>query len=311
VPEPAPFLADIAEGPAGGRACWLRAADGVRLRACVWPEGEKGTVLLFPGRTEYIEKYSRPAAELAARGWRSVAIDWRGQGLSARLLDDPAMGHVVHFRDYQKDVAALSEFIVAEDLSGPFFLIAHSMGGAIGLGALHEGLAVRAAAFSAPMWGIHLTARQRPMAWALALAARALGLEHRYAPSTSAASYLAEADFAGNLLTSDPESWAWMQSHLKAHPELALGGPSIGWLREALFETRRLMRLPAPDVPALAFLGSEERVVDPRPVIRRMRSWPRGRLELVEGARHEIMMERPEIRRRFFDEADALFSAFL
>ena len=81
--EPAPFLSDIAEGPEGGRAYWLRAADETRIRVGVWPEGPKGTILMFPGRTEYIEKYGRVAAEFAARGYGMVAVDWRGCGVAA------------------------------------------------------------------------------------------------------------------------------------------------------------------------------------------------------------------------------------
>jgi len=44
----------------------------------------KGTVLLFPGRTEYIEKYGPAAADFLARGFATVVIDWRGQGLADR-----------------------------------------------------------------------------------------------------------------------------------------------------------------------------------------------------------------------------------
>ena len=62
---PAPFHADLAEGPAGGHALWVNTSDGVRIRIGLWPAGEKGTVLLLPGRTEYIEKYGRAAADLA------------------------------------------------------------------------------------------------------------------------------------------------------------------------------------------------------------------------------------------------------
>ena len=63
-PLPAPFHADLADGPPGGRAVWLRTADEVRIRAGLWRGGDKGTVFLLPGRTEYIEKYGRAAGDL-------------------------------------------------------------------------------------------------------------------------------------------------------------------------------------------------------------------------------------------------------
>ena len=52
----APFFDDLANGPKGASARWVDAEDGVRLRMAHWPLTEaKGTVLLFSGRTEYIE----------------------------------------------------------------------------------------------------------------------------------------------------------------------------------------------------------------------------------------------------------------
>lgn len=307
LPDPAPLYDDVADGPPEGRAWWLDAAGGVRVRSALWPGGRKGTVLLFPGRTEYIEKYGRAARDLGARDYATAVIDWRGQGLSDRALDDILTGHVHAFLDYQADVAALTALLDAAGAARPWFLLAHSMGGAIGLRALLQGLDVAAAAFSAPMWGINMPVALRPVAWGVSWAGRSLGLGHRYAPGTGAASYVNEAVFEENLLTRDREMFAYMARQTAAHPDLALGGPSLHWLMEALQETRALRRLPAPATPVYCSLGSAERIVDPAAIRARMQRWPQGRLDEFEGVRHEVMMEGPEIRRRFFDAATSLF----
>jgi lysophospholipase len=39
-----------------------------------------------------------------------------------------------------------------------------------------------------------------------------------------------------------------------------------------------------------------------------MRSWPKGRLMLVPGAEHEVLMERPALREGFLAEAVALYA---
>ena len=44
----------------------------------------KGTVCIFPGRTEFIEKYFEVVRDLRARGFAVAVLDWRGQGLSDR-----------------------------------------------------------------------------------------------------------------------------------------------------------------------------------------------------------------------------------
>jgi len=310
--EHAPFHADQAEGPDGKAAYWLTAADGRRLRIAVWPKPDaKGTVLLFPGRTEYVEKYGRAAADLAARGYATVAIDWRGQGLSDRVHDDVSMGHVDSFSDYQLDVQAAFLAVRELALPEPFFLIAHSMGGAIGLRALQNGLPVNAAAFSAPMWGILMNGLPDWAKTFLSWALTTIGWGSKRAPGTAGETYVLREPFEGNLLTSDPDMYAYMVRHAHHDTGLHLGGPSMDWVHKALVECHALMKMPAPNVPTKVFLGTKEAIVDPVPIKRYMPKWPNGELIMVEGARHEIMMEGPKERGLFFDEVDALFSAHL
>jgi lysophospholipase len=305
--EPAPFFDDVAEAPAGVKAAWVHANDTVRLRVAHWAKGDKGTVLLFPGRTEYIEKYGPAAADLAARGYRTVTIDWRGQGLADRLLADRAPGHVEDFLDYQRDVAAVLEYVRQESLPGPLFLIGHSMGGCIGLRALHEGLPVRAAVFSAPMWGIRMMPVLRPLAWTVSTLAPIIGIAHKLVPGTSPVTYVLEAPFENNVLTRDADMYAFMQRQLTAHPELAIGGPTLRWLHEALSETRTLARMNAPDIPCVTIFGRQERVVNVNSIHRQMKKWHGAGLDIVDDAEHEVMMEGPAIRARFFDRAAAFF----
>ena len=307
--QPAPFFAEIADAPESAHALWLTAGDGVRLRLGVLGTGARGTVLLFPGRTEFVEKYGPAARDLAARGYGTLALDWRGQGLADRPLEDTATGHVDRFVEYQRDVAAMVAAARALDAPRPWFLLGHSMGGGIGLRALSGGRPVAAAAFSAPMWGIAMSPLLRPAAWALTSVSRPLGIGARIAPSTSAASYVVATPFAENMLTNDPQMYAWMQAQVRARPELALGGPSVIWVGEALRESRDLCRRPAPALPCYTAVGTGERIVDVAAIRQRMRSWPGARLEIVPDAAHELMMETPDRRARFFDAICAHFGA--
>lgn len=306
----APLFDDVADGPPGGRAFWLATADGVRIRAALWPRaGAKGTVLLLPGRTEYIEKYGRAAADLAQRGYATVSVDVRGQGLADRALPDRMAGHVGDFADYQHDIDAVMALMDRLDLPGPRFLMTHSMGGCIGLRALARGLQVQAAVFSSPMWGISMAAWMRPVAQAISTASAWFNLSHRYAPGTGGRTYVLEVPFEGNVLTTDPDMWAYMQRQVATHPELALGGPSLGWLKAALAECQALSQMESPACPAVCSLGLAEKVVDTAPVHLRMARWPGGRLDLYPGAEHEVLMETPAARRQFYDAAAALFAA--
>jgi lysophospholipase len=265
--------------------------------------------LLLPGRTEYIEKYGPAAAELAQRGYATVAVDFRGQGLADRLLPDAIKGHVGAFADYQLDMAAVMAWVEAQGFAQPLFLIGHSMGGSIGLRAVMNGLPVRAVAFSAPMWGIRISAVMRPLVTPIAAALRALGKSLAYAPTTGPLPYVQKAAFRGNTLTTDRSMWDFMVEHLQAAPELSLGGPTVQWLQLAIADCAEMARLPSPEIPAYCALGTHERIVDRGAIHRRMKAWPGARFDIIPGAEHEVMMEQPAIRTQFFDAACGLFDA--
>lgn len=310
--EKAPFFKDVADGPDTGAAYWLTTADSVRIRAGVWPKDDaKGTVFILSGRSECVEKYGRGAADLAQRGYATVAIDWRGQGLADRLLKNPAVGHVEQFEDYQLDLAAVLNMARDLELPKPWFMIGHSMGGGIGLRALYEGAPFEAAAFSAPMWGIGLTSQQKGMLKFLAPLLVLLRLDKTHAPGTSSDTYVMTQPFEGNTLTNDPDMYAYMRKQLTEHPEMGLAGPSTHWVREAIAETAYFNILDSPDVPIVCFIGLDETIINTDAVRDRMARWPNGKLIEIPNARHELPMERPEVRTEFYDRSCALFDAQL
>src|SRR5262249_21650810 len=88
--------------PEGAEVFWLEGRGGVRLRALFAPAAVKparGSVILCNGRTEFIEKYFEVIRELQGRGFAVFTMDWRGQGLSGRLLKQPQKGHLDTFDD--------------------------------------------------------------------------------------------------------------------------------------------------------------------------------------------------------------------
>lgn len=305
--DPAPFHQLPGDDSHPAAAFWATADDGIRLRLALWrgrSAAVAGTVLLFPGRTEYIEKYAPVARRLNAEGYDVLAIDWRGQGMSDRLQDDPRPGHVGAFSDYQRDVVEMVVAATELDLPRPWHLLAHSMGGCIGLAALHASLPVATAVFSAPMWGINL--RQMPHGFALGIAylAGRLGRGGRSAPRSGASgTYLLDETFSANLLTPDPAEWCRMLREAAAWPELTIGGASYHWVAQALNECCRLARLESPGQPATITVGSDEKVVSLPAIRSRAAQWPGARLLEIDGARHEVMMDASARRELFFKAA--------
>lgn len=292
----ATFYNDIDRGPDGGKAWWATTSDNLRIRIGGWGAGaDKGTILLFPGRTEYIEKYGPHANFFLNEGFATLSIDWRGQGLADRLLEDHQKGHVHSFKDYQKDVSALLEAAEELGFKPPYFLLAHSMGGCIGYRALHEGLPVKAVIFTGPMWGIEMSSILKHLAPAISGFYKAVGLGNSYIPSGKADNYVQAQPFEGNALTTDPDMYEFMKRQVDDHPELGLGGPTNHWLSEALADIDDIMASEAPDVPCLCYVGSAEKIVDPVKIHNRMSNWPGAELIEVSLAEHEVLMEGPEI----------------
>lgn len=296
MPTPAPYFSDVAERQ-DGESRWLTARDGLRLRAVFWPDpGATGTVFVLPGRTEYAEKYSLLAAELQELGLASLAIDWRGQGLADRVHCDDGAGHVDDFTDYQMDLDAVIAEAKRMDLPRPWVMLGHSMGGCIGLRTLMGGHPFDGVVFSAPMWGINISPALRPLATGVAALSRRFQFSHFYAPGQVGESQFFRTNFDKNGLTTDRTMWEWMRTQVATHPELALGGPSLHWLDEALNETRALHAMPSPELPALVLLGGNEAIVAPDRIHERVARWPGAELVQVPGMKHEMLMEGAQIR---------------
>ena len=109
-----------------------RRRDACALRAGRRRPGRKGTVCLFQGRAEFIEKYFETVRDLRARGFAVATFDWRGQGLSERALADRRKGHVARLLRIRPSTSRRScSEVVLPDCPPPIFALGHSMGGAV------------------------------------------------------------------------------------------------------------------------------------------------------------------------------------
>lgn len=307
--EQAELFNDLAEGPDGGAAWWLTASDGVRIRVGGWGAGaEKGTILLFPGRSEYIEKYGRTAQDFLDQGFATLTIDWRGQGLADRFLPDRQKGYVEEFTDYQRDVAAMMAHAQEAGFKPPYYLVAHSMGGCIGYRALYEGLPVEAATFSGPMWGVIFPPGLKFIVRPLCEIIQWLGLGNNYVFTSKPDNYVEVTPFEDNQLTRDEDMYRYLQDHLAAKPDLGLGGPTFHWLNRAIAEMRFIASSKPRDIPLRCYLGLSETIVEPQSIHNRISDWPGAELIEVALAEHEIFMEIPETRHRVAQEICEFFS---
>ncbi len=300
--------------PSGAKAGYFKTDDGVQLRYARWkPTGKenKGTVCLFPGRGEFIEKQFETVADLRRRGFHVAILDWRGQGLSDRLLKDRKKSHIRRFSQYESDVKSFLNEIVLPDCPPPFFALAHSMGALV---MLHYTADARPIWFQrlvliSPM--IKLTGKSLPMPFIRLLAKLAcrIGLARLQIPGNNATP-AEEQRFENNEVTSDPKRFARFKGILNAAPELSAGKPTLGWLNAALNAISELKDdefLQRINAPVLLIAAGRDKVVSRRAIEHFGKRLPLGGTVTIDGAQHDLLYEDDRYREQFW----AAFDAFI
>lgn len=286
--------------------------SGARLRyaLCGLQKPNRGTVCLFQGRGEYIEKYYEVIEDLRRRNFAVAALDWRGQGGSSRMLANTRKGHIKSFAQYDEDLTCFMREVVLPDCPPPYFALSHSTGGNIVLRALPRRSWFHKVVLVAPLIDIHFKgALRRPARWMMK-AAKTLGCRSMFLPG-SGREHFDKGNVAASVLTSDPERFAHSAELGRAFPDLGIGGPTVGWVCAALDAIDGLERdYPANfkvQTPVLIILAGDDRVAEnatARQLARRVRNVT---LVEVKGGRHELLMERDVFR----EQAWAAFDSFV
>lgn len=300
--EPAPIVElDGDPAPAGLQMFWTKGYDGIRLRAATAPAlgAEKGAAVISPGRSEYIEKYFEAMRDLNRAGISVAVMDHRGQGFSERLLPDRLKGHVGSFSDYARDIETIWPQLIAHMNHEPW-LLAHSMGGAIGADlARRRQVEIAGLAGSSPMLGFY--AAGGFMEFAIRLMAL-LGARGMTPPGLSGGGALDPA--AQKILTSDPGRFNRDLARCTKEPRLQLAGPTVGWLDGAVQLHKSLFSLGGYDaikVPVWFAWAEREMLVSNDAILKAARIIPVCETEKFEDALHEIPQERDSLRNRLIN----------
>ncbi|MCB2112057.1 MAG: alpha/beta hydrolase [Parvularculaceae bacterium] len=256
------------------------------------------------GRSEFIEKYFETIGDLQSRGFAVATMDWRGQGLSERLLPVREKGHIRDFGVFRSDLSVFMDKVVGERLPGPYVLLAHSMGGAPALQMLADGdNRFCCAVLCSPMTRLYDNLFKQIGVRALGEAASRIGLS-RYAIAGTKEHSMA---FEGNVLTSDRVRHERFRALQAAAPNATIHEPTYGWLRaatQAMDDIHKPGRFENLHTPTLILSAQNDHLVRARDHGWIAKQSPLISRKIIEGSLHEIMMERDEIRDRFWREFD-------
>ena len=284
--------------------------DGFDLRTATFlPDGDAaGSFMLLHGYTEFIEKYQEVITNLLDRDFAVVTFDWRGQGLSDRVLSsgDIQRGYLENFDDYVADADLIYRTLVKE-LPGPHYLMGHSMGGHVSLRILQERPYRYEKAFlSAPMVGFLPKlplATVASTAWGMVK----IGRGAEYAPEND--------DFDPrnpvNMVTTDEDRWQRALSYWRHDPRLVTHGVTWRWLYEAARSmqlVRRRDRMARHMTPTLLASAGDDLIVDSDAQWDLANDCYAITLAKFPTAMHEILMESDEIQFDFWQRFDAFLA---
>ncbi|PLX46651.1 MAG: hypothetical protein C0611_11900 [Desulfobacteraceae bacterium] len=280
--------------------------DQQSLRYGIWyspKEKQKGSILLLNGRREFMEKYSETIEELNNEGFNVYSFDWRGQGLSNRMLANRHKGFIDDYDVYLSDLDMFVTKIVNSELVHPLIIIAHSMGGHIALRFMHDHPGVAdMAVLTSPMIDIFRSSLSRGVVKLITRILIKTGFSHSY---TIGSGDYTDEKFKGNELTSDPVRFTDAKKAITKNPDLALGGATYGWLSATL---KSIDILTQPEfaakimTPILMVIAGNDKIVSIKAQKRFCTMLPNCRLKEISDARHEIFKETDAVRSIFWRE---------
>jgi len=300
--------------PKGGQEAFFASSlDGVKIRYGIWPawgETSLGTVVVLPGRTEFIEKFYEVIFELLERGYSVAAMDWRGQGMSHRALADREKHYLEDFADVFPDLAQCMDEFIKPALAGPYTALAHSMGGHLTLRFLHDFPDYFSkAAMTAPMVDIEFGVLPSLITEGLPKLMKTLGQEDRYAPGQDG--YKDGRWGWRAKLTHDMDRFEDEDFFITENRDLALGGITYGWMIAAVASIKKLNSAGYPEaikIPTLVVQAGGDEIVRNDRMTTFLGRMPNATCVHVPDAMHEILKEEDQYRDQFWSAFDAFMA---
>lgn len=271
------------------------------------PEEADAAIMISTGRTEAAIKYKELIFDLCRNGYAVLIHDHRGQGLSGRMAEDPEMGYIDSFQFYIDDMKTFYDDFMKSGAYEKKYLLAHSMGGAIGMSYLEQyPWDFHAASFCSPMLG--LKAPTCPLVKILS------GKKPRY--GIGQGKYNDDKlPFSENHVTGSEIRFKRGIAAYAKVPEARLGGASYQWANKSCEHIKQIRRnMKDIRTPFILFSAQNEVVVNPkshRKFVEKARKLDKVcEAYSVDDAQHEILMEKDRQRTQVISASLNFFAAY-
>ena len=294
--------------PIGIQSYYIPMEDGINIRLCCWindSEGQssRGTILLQQGYNEFIEKYFEVIEEFLKRGFSVISFDWRGQGMSEKMLDNKNKAFIQDFSLHDSDLEKIMKDIIEPLFPRPYIGVGHSMGGCLMLSALYKHPDFfDQAILSAPMLGFKNEILLMPIIAILSLFSKNDSYLLVSKPNMGK-----ETPFENNDVTTDKFRYERTQRLVRKAPNLRLWGVTISWAKAV---KNRLKSMRAKNwaekikTKVLIINNLNDQVVDPDKINIMSKRLSESSIIEFNSTKHEIFMEKDIYRRELWKGID-------
>jgi len=294
--------------PIGIQSYYIPMKDGINIRLCCWindSEGKssRGTILLQQGYNEFIEKYFEVIGEFLKRGFSVISFDWRGQGMSEKMLENKNKAFIQDFSLHDSDLENIMKDIIEPLFPRPYIGVGHSMGGCLMLSALYKHPDFfDKAILSAPMLGFKNEILLMPVIAILSLFSKNDSYLLVSKPNMGK-----ETPFEDNDVTTDKFRYERTQRLVRKSPNLRLWGVTISWAKAA---KNRLKSMRAKNwaekikTKVLIINNLNDQVVDPDKINIMSKRLLESSIIEFNSTKHEIFMEKDIYRRELWKGID-------
>ena len=281
---------------------YLRVEDNILLRFQHFlPKNKlnnKPNILILEGRGTFIEKSSHTIKRLQNDGYEVWVFDWRGQGLSTRIVG--RRGYVDNYNSYLRDLDCfIKTFLKNSNNNAPLVVLGQSMGAHICLRYINENPGmIDGAILTAPMLEINTGIYSKKIASLLSKTMCLLGASKQFVFGQGEYNQITEA-FEGNVLTRNREMFYKHKQLCIDRPELVVGGVTYGWVDATMRSSKKLLNahsLHAIDIPINVYAAENDRVVKNDMLYYIERHIKNILVEVIPNARHVLLCETEDVQ---------------
>ncbi|MCG8572315.1 MAG: alpha/beta fold hydrolase [Spirochaetes bacterium] len=261
-------------------------------------EQENGALIFVLGYGESYIKYAEVMYDLQDLQLSYYAYDHCGMGFSGRLLEDPVKTYINSFESYVTDLNTFITDIVQSKKHKKLFLIAHSMGGGVATLFLAENPElIDGAILSAPMHKVKMPIPENISLFITSLAEK-WGKGKEYALGQNGKINPVDFEQQNTCSHSKERFYLWKKNIMREkYPQIYIGGGTNNWIKELIIATKRIRQNGDQiQTPFILLQAGQDDWVDNQGHLQVLSKTNFGKLITLPGARHDILLEKDEIR---------------